>query len=306
MGLLGVNIFFVISGFLITTICLKEKIITKSLDLKKFYIRRAIRILPVAYLYLAVLLVSNLVFKLDIAYSNIVAAALYAANFKFFKAPHVDWYTGHFWSLAIEEQFYLLFPVFLKKNTQVFTMLLLFILCFLPLLLFVQLLCPSLNGGLLYAIPHFLIKFQAIAVGCLFSILVFNGYLRFVNAKTRIIAACIVLVFYLQVSDDYSLKVVLQNLLVYVLIGLVVVNNIYGKSDFIYKFLNYKILNTVGILSYSIYIWQQLFTSADARFPVSKIPFNLLFIVIIPCLSYYLFEKRFLALKARFAKIKTG
>ena len=53
-GGLGVNIFFVISGFLITSLCLKEKEVTGGLSLKKFYIRRFLRIFPLAYLYIGV------------------------------------------------------------------------------------------------------------------------------------------------------------------------------------------------------------------------------------------------------------
>src|SRR4051812_3227202 len=55
-GKLGVLIFFVLSGFLITTLCIKEKVATKTISLKNFYIRRALRIFPVAYLFLLVLL----------------------------------------------------------------------------------------------------------------------------------------------------------------------------------------------------------------------------------------------------------
>jgi hypothetical protein len=66
IGPLGVDVFFVISGFLITTLCIKEKIATGTLSLKNFYIRRALRILPVAYLYIIVILILNYVFKLQV------------------------------------------------------------------------------------------------------------------------------------------------------------------------------------------------------------------------------------------------
>jgi peptidoglycan/LPS O-acetylase OafA/YrhL len=68
LGRLGVDIFFVLSGFLITTLLLKEKLAHGHVSLKKFYIRRFLRIVPVAYLFLAVLIAINHFFRCGISF----------------------------------------------------------------------------------------------------------------------------------------------------------------------------------------------------------------------------------------------
>src|ERR1700722_12610748 len=99
IGQNGVSIFFVLSGFLITSKLLED------CDLKKFYIRRAFRILPVVLCYFV------LVSILGVATSKEVAAsALFYRNY----LPvewQTQWFTSHFWSLAVEEHFYLLWPL---------------------------------------------------------------------------------------------------------------------------------------------------------------------------------------------------
>src|SRR3569833_1014084 len=173
-GKAGVLLFFVLSGFLITTLCIKEKIITGNISLRNFYTRRALRIFPVAYLYIIAIVVLNLLFKLNIGYISILGAALYLMNISsFFRTHSFSWFTAHFWSLAVEEQFYLLVPFILKKNFKVYLSIILFIIFVLPLFICLQSAYPPLNHIVLYAFSHYLVKFQSIAVGCFFSVLVF-------------------------------------------------------------------------------------------------------------------------------------
>jgi peptidoglycan/LPS O-acetylase OafA/YrhL len=113
-GSMGVNLFFVLSGFLITRILLieKDKIENKSIiePLKKFYIRRTLRIFPIYYLTIIFLFLINF----PAARQNIIWLISYTFNLKF-SIPSV-WESGqlnylvHLWSLSVEEQFYLFFP----------------------------------------------------------------------------------------------------------------------------------------------------------------------------------------------------
>src|SRR5437868_1936649 len=116
---LGVRIFFVISGFLITKLLLIEKEKTGDISIRNFYARRVIRIFPVFYLYILVLLLLKWFFKPNVFedYNLILFAGLYLWNYKhlFYQSPfpndpafHI---VGHFWSLSMEEQFYLLWPI---------------------------------------------------------------------------------------------------------------------------------------------------------------------------------------------------
>ena len=104
----GVRIFFVISGFLITSILCKEEARTSTIDLKTFYLRRAYRIFPAAFVFMAIMLVF---YWRDFRWYNIVTAFLYLANFDNSR----PWFFGHLWSLGVEEQFYLLWPTVLKQ-----------------------------------------------------------------------------------------------------------------------------------------------------------------------------------------------
>ncbi|HUO13821.1 MAG TPA: acyltransferase [Verrucomicrobiae bacterium] len=105
---LGVRIFFIISGYLITTLLLTEYETRSTIRLGEFYARRAYRILPAAIVFMLPVFV---IFRQDLRWYHMLAAAFYVANFDFYH----PWFLGHLWSLSVEEQFYFLWPSILKK-----------------------------------------------------------------------------------------------------------------------------------------------------------------------------------------------
>jgi peptidoglycan/LPS O-acetylase OafA/YrhL len=116
----GVLVFFAISGFLITTRILEEERLCGTFEIRRFYIRRVFRIQPAELSYLAViaLLLATHVFQ-DSWHFWVAALFLYV-NYSYHQAPSTHSYTvGHFWSLAVEEHFYLLLSLLLvtvKRN----------------------------------------------------------------------------------------------------------------------------------------------------------------------------------------------
>jgi peptidoglycan/LPS O-acetylase OafA/YrhL len=114
-GFLGVDVFFVLSGFLITAILLEEHRSRGSIDLARFYLRRVLRLAP-ALVAMLVLVVSLSFVALDgaSARSNVVDAfitLLYSANWaRVFHVHPPNLFFAHTWSLSIEEQFYVLWP----------------------------------------------------------------------------------------------------------------------------------------------------------------------------------------------------
>lgn len=114
-GRLGVLLFYTISGFLITNILLKAKVqhdsgtLTGPQLLKTFYIRRTLRIFPIYYLTLLFLFT----FSLEGIRQKIGWYGLYASNIYSYIHQHWDGSTGPYWSLAVEEQFYLIWPFLL-------------------------------------------------------------------------------------------------------------------------------------------------------------------------------------------------
>ena len=115
-GFVGVDVFFVISGFLITSLLLNEKISTGRIDLREFYARRIRRLLPISTVVLVVSTLSALLILPSTSFSalglDVVAAAGFVVNM-LFAARGTDYLAGdadpsifqHYWSLAVEEQF---------------------------------------------------------------------------------------------------------------------------------------------------------------------------------------------------------
>ena len=107
-GVFGVPIFFVLSGFLITFLLLREESSRGRVDLPKFYARRSIRILPPAYVFMIAMMVLSVLGLQPMSRRALVSSLLFFRNY----AMQPPWISGHLWSLAVEEHFYLVWPVF--------------------------------------------------------------------------------------------------------------------------------------------------------------------------------------------------
>jgi peptidoglycan/LPS O-acetylase OafA/YrhL len=299
-GQLGVQVFFVLSGFLITTILIKEKINKKSISLKLFYIRRVLRIFPVAYLYIAFVIILNYAYKLNIPWQGFIGASLYLQDYYLF---HKGLYFLHYWTLSVEEQFYLLLPAILKINFVVYILIV-------PLILVIahssQFICnyiQPLKGSILQNITNFILVFDGILVGSFISILVFKNCIpmAFIKKNKIIINILSLLIIYL----NHTFGIPILRHMNSFFIGLIIISNLSPSKDFIFKFLNNSILTRVGILSYSLYIWQQPFTISHCGSPYNEIfwfkfPLNIILLPIICYISYYYYERFFLNLKTKF------
>jgi peptidoglycan/LPS O-acetylase OafA/YrhL len=122
-GFLGVEVFFVVSGYLITSLLLDERRRTRGISLRNFWTRRGRRLLPALYLLLAVVILYALLFvdsAIETLKGDVVAALLYVSNWwqiaadrSYAANTQSPELLKHLWSLAIEEQFYLLWPLLL-------------------------------------------------------------------------------------------------------------------------------------------------------------------------------------------------
>ena len=129
-GFLGVDVFFAISGYLITSLLLAEFRGRGGVDVKQFYLRRARRLLPALFLLLGCVTVFAVIFLPDEVRSlraDVYAALGYATNWwqifnhqSYFAAQGRPPLLRHLWSLAVEEQFYLLWPLILLALMKVF------------------------------------------------------------------------------------------------------------------------------------------------------------------------------------------
>ncbi len=311
---IGVHIFFVISGFLITTLLLKEKVKNGRISLRYFYIRRVLRILPVAYLFLLVLIVLNNIYHLEIPAPDFIASFLFYKNLPMHNEP----YTAHFWSLAVEEQFYLTFPIILALNTNRYMVLALAIVIIVPLISVLSYYNISfLNNsaaGLLIAKLCTYAFWKGpviILIGSVFSILIFKGIIKPEQVKANYFLSFALLVIAITISTKTFIfygKYTCQYLSA-ILIGLVIILDINTRS-FLSVILSSSFLLRIGIVSYSIYIWQELFIGSRARepwlhvfnsYPVWVVMILKLVIISLVVSLSYPFEAVFLKMKSKFS-----
>src|SRR6185312_8428674 len=112
-GDLGVSAFFVLSGFLITWLLIKELDKTGAISLRDFYKRRTLRIFPAYYAFVILSLIGDALLHHYWSWGIIVAAFTYTVNYYNAFLGHPTTSVAHAWSLAVEEQFYLLWPILL-------------------------------------------------------------------------------------------------------------------------------------------------------------------------------------------------
>jgi len=307
-GGLGVRVFFAISGFLITTLLLKEKIISKNISLKKFYIRRGLRILPVYLLAILVIFILDQIFSLNIATRMYVHVLTFTENFN---DGGEHWYTRHFWSLSVEEQFYLLFPFILKKSLKFYIKLSLVLICISPAVVFLSYHQQYIHSNLMsttVTIAHSLLGqgLVSILIGSLGAIILFKFNIN-THLQLRFLsffqAVAIVMIWFFDKNGSFISDIVRD-----VLITGFLISTICFSNSVFYRLLNTSVLKTIGVLSYSIYIWQQLFVYKQPwahSFKFSdSLWFNLPVLLIVSYLSYHYFEKPFLKFKTKFSSIK--
>jgi peptidoglycan/LPS O-acetylase OafA/YrhL len=307
-GTIGVHIFFIISGFLITTLLLKEKVKKGKVSFKNFYIRRVLRIFPVAYLYIFTVIILSHIFHFQLGFKNALTSLLYLKNFP----TGNTWETGHFWTLSVEEQFYLFVPVLLITNTNRFLKLVFVAFLVVPVVDYIA----FHNIGVFYTnrtIHDLTFIFLAlldqgtlyILVGSLFSILVFKKIIIVEKFKNHyylsaFLFICAALIHFVYITPNVPY---LSSTLFAVLTAFVIAINLY-ENNLLTSILSHPVLVKLGILSYSLYIWQQLFTLKQpwrGEFKYSdSIALNMIILFIVAFCSYYFFERRFLKLKSRF------
>jgi peptidoglycan/LPS O-acetylase OafA/YrhL len=289
VGGYGVEIFFVLSGYLIT-----GKLIEDG-SLRKFYLRRVFRILPVVFAYLAVIVVLGFVFRLiPVAWSEIVASLLFVRNYLYFPSMARNWFTIQLWSLSVEEQFYLVWPLVLLKvgkgipRRQFFAAALLFAMgCGVIVLVHIGRL---FHLGGLHWMPY--IKFGGLVVGCMLRIAFSEprttAIIRkiFFRRSLGVVAALFayIVAFHAQLTMFDPL-----------ICGLAVCATLVEPNAMFGRFLEFSALRWIGRLSYSLYIWQQLFLCFALVYRpfgvFSTFPLNFVSLLAVACASYYLMER---------------
>lgn len=304
-GNLGVHVFFVISGFLITSLLLREQEQTGAVSLTGFYVRRFLRILPVALLYIAVLLVLNQLVHLQVKTATFLHLLTFTENFD----PNYNWYAGHYWSLSIEEQFYLLFPALFKWSRKVYKNTALFLLILSPAVRisnthFAADFSEAVKSGLIYLDNFLNAGMVSILVGSFTAIVLFGK--RFaIRRQTgatvlQVVLMSVIILVHYHLPEPFA---GIQQWLSALLIAVFLVSTLVYRHNFIFRFLNHPFVMRIGVLSYSLYIWQQLFSNRASWGAWGSHPFLFVFQLVaigaVAYLSYAFFESPFLKLKGK-------
>jgi peptidoglycan/LPS O-acetylase OafA/YrhL len=287
IGPLGVKVFFVISGFVICRLLILEEQRYSNVSLKGFYIRRVFRILPPLYLYLALL---GLLLSLGLireTWGGILSGAFFLYDFA--PAQLGRWTVGHTWSLAVEEQFYLTFPilwVLTRKFGRGRTFFGIF--C----LLAAWNLCAALADWNQITVPNLRAGYACICWGVVLAS--FESRARAFGRKIPPLAAAAIALILLWHPAGYSnWRIALYDSVVMPLaIGTLLVFSLECKL-WLRTVLCWKPVQAIGLSSYGIYLWQQLFTAPAKFYSATGKPIQFLLpllLVIVP-ISYFFVER---------------
>ncbi|MGE5727393.1 MAG: acyltransferase family protein [Gemmatimonas sp.] len=299
-GNLGVRLFFVISGYLITSLLLAEHARTGTVNLKRFYVRRALRIMPAFYFFLAVITLAAAAGLVPASRTALLRAATYTSNYL-----GTGWTLGHTWSLAVEEQFYLLWPsvivlLGLRRSLMYAGI--------------VLLLSPTFRG--IAAItghwpdnPRYSFECvaDALATGCLLAYArpwLWNhaSYRRLLERRAMELWPVVILVVAVANARWEHFGAIAGIALLNMAIAVWIDWCLRYPESRVGRILNARPIAFIGVLSYSIYLWQQPFLRPGhtLRFPLS-----ILCIGALALISFYLVERPMLRLRARMATGRT-
>ena len=296
-GGLGVDVFFAISGFLICGLLLHEYERYGGISLRRFYIRRCFRILPPYYAALAGICAVAAFAAIPVNYSDLPSCLLFYRNYKpLGPGAEGGFYTSHFWSLAVEEHFYLIWPMLLiavkpKRAGKVGLLLAMAVFIWRVLEGHFQLLAGILPQANLMSRTD--TKIDALLWGCLAAIY-FPTIKRYVE-RIRFSQLWLPGLAVLAIAQKIHIHGL--SLLYAVLLPVLVLSTVIQPASVLSRFLEWWPLRWIGTLSYSLYLWQMLFLPelAAEKAPgafryLQQPPWNVLAILVCACLSRYLLE----------------
>lgn len=320
-GFIGVDIFFVLSGFLITFLIMNEYDASLSLNLKNFYIRRALRLAPALLTLLLVFsLYSIATLSKEKSESNLIDAIIslfYMSNWARAFSIHPPDYLGHTWSLSIEEQFYILWPVTLwgllrcihNRWTIAFIAFAIAVLSWLLRIYLIQnnaSIDRLYNGLDTHADP--------LMIGCVLGIVLSSGL---ISEKLQIsLSKYLPVLAYLAITGLFlaSVNVAYTSLHMYywaifvieVLTAILILYVFNSEDSLLKKLLSMKWLVWIGSISYGLYLWHYPIYRLMENLHYSSfevITFGSFCTFLISIFSFYIIEKPILKLKSRYGNI---
>lgn len=296
LGEFGVVVFFVISGFLITGLLLDEVQRYGRIDLGRFYFRRTLRIFPPYYAFLICLLMAGALGSVTLNPSDGLRAATYTSNYDLDRS----WYVGHTWSLSVEEQFYLIWPaVLLLARTRRAILIAAAVVLLAPVIRVGEWMLLREYG---YGVGHrFETIADAIAIGCVLAgvrpLLHQTAWYPRLLASPAFALVPLAAIAGNLLHDHPLPKFAMGMTLTHVGIALCLDWCVTFHEGRVGRVLNSAPFVYVGMLSYSLYLWQQPFLHRGVESMVTTFPLNITIVMALALMSYYLIERPSLALR---------
>jgi peptidoglycan/LPS O-acetylase OafA/YrhL len=263
LGTFGVMLFFAISGYLICTRLLVEEETYGFISLRSFYVRRIFRILPAAYTYLGIVALLSAAGTITISHADLSRAAFFYSNY----VEPKSWFVGHFWSLAIEEHFYLLWPPILvlagRKHAAWACVLMIFVSLALRFLAAQDL--PE--GADLPGYTH--LRLDAFMFPCILAILLRDARRAnwFANTMKPLIWLAVIAIL----AAGIALGMIVeewrdpQRAVQAALLPVLIVTTVLRPKDWFARLLQLRPIEYLGRISYAVYLWQQLVFGLGAK-----------------------------------------
>ena len=305
-GFVGVDIFFVISGYLITTIIIKD-LDNNTFSFKKFYERRARRIFPALIFVILISSIISFIFltrsELASYFKSVVATLLFFSNFYFYKTtPYFRSESDlepllHTWSLSIEEQFYIIFPITLLLFHKFFKRYIFLMLAFgfVASLFICQFLALKTGGTLNFYFTFSRAWELALGAICahtlIYKDLSYSTLIKNLLSTIGIILIVFSIFFFSRQTVFPSFYTLVPT------IGTSLIILFADKDTFINKILSIKFLVSIGLISYSLYLWHQPLLAFGRIFFDDLSIINKLTLIFLSILmsifSYFFIEKIF-------------
>jgi peptidoglycan/LPS O-acetylase OafA/YrhL len=297
----GVRLFFSLSGFLITLLLMREKLSSGKIDVKYFYLRRALKIIPPPLIYYFILTLLMSLGYIEHQWTGLAISFFYLYNF----VPSI-YYTselGPTWSLGVEEQFYLLWPLIISFFSNRIVRIAIFILgvcwlayLYLPVIVINFNSQPHLLNKYFFVRRWFLPACAPIITGALFSYLYVTNEEKcqrfFVKKSSMFISACIL--FFLPLYCPVWFLPYTYPLQIIQAVGtsIMLIWIVFNQNSFFTRLLDFKPLAYIGKISYGLYIYHGIFIgTGPGSLYIQQYPLNIFLTFAIAVLSYEFYEK---------------
>lgn len=310
-GDLGVSAFFVLSGFLITWLLLQEHAATGTLSLCAFYTRRVLRIFPAYYVFVGLSFVVDQMRGQPWGYGLRFSSLLYLVDYYNALNGHPVTSIAHAWSLGIEEQFYLLWPLlllFLLRGGRARTVRALVATIF-GVVIWRSVLYAGFHVGSAYVYNAFDTRCDNLAVGCLLAL--GSGSPQLERLADRLsgsplapfVTIALLLLSRMGIGATYHYTLGFTVDAVLVAVFLMQMLRLYRTPY--WRWLENPIVRYLGLISYPLYLWHVWGLGAGQHVhvagPLGQLAAGLIACIALASASYFIVERPFLILKRRFA-----